>query len=679
MLLALLALGCHDTPSTTDGGGRPEVVEGVCVADASTGDAGIVDYLRSIGCTSDFSALASEPIDSTLPGARSVKVVLDTAQDNAVYFQNSVIYQIHYQFASTHLSGHSLPIVPSLSEFNTTEYFSPDRRFVLGAVTYYDGPKAWALELSPYDTASAEMIQSLYQAVQAKTFFGNALAFHPTSEAIRTLSAKLPSTVSVVTTDELYSGIEYQPLSLGSAIGQLHFVTSAEIDTADLSYQDLVVLDQAPNDISVVQGMITETFQTPLSHLNVLARNRKTPNMGLKDAMTNETLRAYEGKLVELTVTAERWSIREATKAEAEASWAAHMPAPVTLPAMNLSVTELLDIEDVTPDPADGGSLRDAIKDAVLAFGGKAAQYSVLARTADVPIKKAFGIPLYYYDQFMKQNGFYDRIDALLADSSFTTEATVRKTALAALRADMVNAPMDEGFQTLLKAKLAEVLPGEAKVRFRTSTNSEDLDGFPCAGCYESHTGHTDDWNDVLLAIKQAFSSTWLFRTFEERSYYGVNHKSVGMALLVHSNFPNEEANGVAITANPFDAEGLDPAFYVNVQYGGDNEVVHPAAGVTSDQMLYYYTQPNQPVVYIARSNVIPSTETVLTRSQLFQLGTALAAIHERFSAAYGPASGRSGWYAMDVEFKFDNEADQTKPAALYIKQARPYPKVTSP
>ena len=501
-LLALLALGCHSTPSTTDGG-RPEVVEGVCVADAGTGDAGVVDHLRSIGCTSDFSALASEPIDSTLPGARSVKVVLDTAQDNAIYFQNSVIYQIHYQFASTHLSGHTLPIVPSLSEFNTTEYFSPDRRFILGAVTYYDGPKAWALELSPYDTASAEMIQSLYQAVQAKTFFGNALAFHPTSEAIRTLSTKLPSTVSVVTTDELYSGIEYQPLSLGSAIGQLHFVTSAEIDTADLSYQDLVVLDQAPNDISVVQGMITETFQTPLSHLNVLARNRKTPNMGLKNAMTNEILRAFEGKLVELTVTAERWSIREATKAEAEASWAAHMPAPVTLPAMNLSVTELLDIEDVTPDPTDGGSLRDAIKDAVLAFGGKAAQYSVLARTANVPIKKAFGIPLYYYDQFMKQNGFYDRVDALLADSSFTTEATVRKTALAALRADMVNAPMDEGFQTLLKAKLAEAFPGEAKVRFRTSTNSEDLDGFPCAGCYESHTGHTDDWNDVLLAISR--------------------------------------------------------------------------------------------------------------------------------------------------------------------------------
>ena len=28
--------------------------------------------------------------------------------------------------------------------------------------------------------------------------------------------------------------------------------------------------------------MITEEFQTPLSHVNVLAQNRGTPNMGLR-------------------------------------------------------------------------------------------------------------------------------------------------------------------------------------------------------------------------------------------------------------------------------------------------------------------------------------------------------------------------------------------------------------
>ena len=54
--------------------------------------------------------------------------------------------------------------------------------------------------------------------------------------------------------------------------------------------------------------------------------------------------------------------------------------------------------------------------------------------------------------------------------------------------------------------------------------------------------------------------------------------------------------------------------------------------------------------------------------------GVALDAIHTAFSDAYGPGAGNTGWYAMDVEFKFDDESNPGQAAALYIKQARPYP-----
>lgn len=662
LALAACLLAC-------DGDGAGKVIEGPCEI---TGD-GTVEYLQRLGCKTDFTALASQPLDATLPGARSTKIILDRASNDALYFQNSVLYQIHYQFASTHLSGGGLPVVSSLADFNASEYYSPERRFLLGAVTYYEGPQVWALEIAPYDTASAAMIALLHSTVKKVTYFGPALVFHPTSDAVAAEAKKLPSSVPVMTTDELYAAIDYQPLTLASAIGRLHFARASDLDAEFVSYQDIMVLDQAPNDISVCQGLITEEFQTPLSHVNVLSANRHTPNMGLRGAMSNATLRGLEGRLVELTVGALEWSVREASEAEAEAFWAAHRPEPVTLPTMDLSVTELTDSEEVTPEPAEGESLRDAIKQAVQAFGGKAAQYSILARTADVPTMKAFAIPVFYYDQFMGQNGFYDRIDGLLADETFRTDAGARQAGLADLRADMMQAAIDEAFQARLQAKLAADYAG-LKMRFRTSTNSEDLEGFPCAGCYESHTGDPATWEDVLDAIRQTYASTWLFRTFEERSYYGVDHKSVGMALLVHHNFPAEEANGVAVTANPFDASGLDPAFYVNVQYGGEYEVVHPAAGVTSDQFLYYFHEPNQPITYMAHSNLIPSDATVLTPSQIYKLGIALDAIHARFSAAYGPAAGKTGWYAMDVEFKFDNDEAPTLPPALYIKQARPYP-----
>jgi hypothetical protein len=142
----------------------------------------------------------------------------------------------------------------------------------------------------------------------------------------------------------------------------------------------------------------------------------------------------------------------------------------------------------------------------------------------------------------------------------------------------------------------------------------------------------------------------------------------VGMALLVHRSFPDEEANGVAITANIFDTSGLEPAFYVNVQ-DGEESVVQPDAGVISDQFLYYYDQPGQPIVFIAHSNLIPDGETVLTNAQTYELGVALASIRDYFYPVYGI---NGGFYGMDTEFKFDGEPGEEP--ALFMKQARPYP-----
>jgi hypothetical protein len=101
---------------------------------------------------------------------------------------------------------------------------------------------------------------------------------------------------------------------------------------------------------------------------------------------------------------------------------------------------------------------------------------------------------------------------------------------------------------------------------------------------------------------------------------------------------------------------------------------VAPPPGISSDQFLYFFHQANQPITYLAHSNLIAAGTTVLTPAQIYQLGKGLDAIHSRFSPAYGPASGNKGWYAMDVEFKFDDyDAPGTTPT-LSIKQARPYP-----
>src|SRR5205814_6689061 len=151
LLIAVLLAGC----------GGEAAPPPICQLGA---DAGAPDFLRQLGCLQDFTALASEPLDATIPGARSVKVVLDQSDHDALYFQNSMTFKIHFDFASKYLSGPSHPLVPELSEFNRVEYTGADRRFILGAITYYEGPKVWALEVAPYDTASPVMIQKLYAA-----------------------------------------------------------------------------------------------------------------------------------------------------------------------------------------------------------------------------------------------------------------------------------------------------------------------------------------------------------------------------------------------------------------------------------------------------------------------------------------------------------------------------------
>ncbi len=659
--LALLAFSCGDDSTT-----GPEPLEASCVIAA--GDA--PDFTNTIGCEADFSTLASEPLDASIPGATSAKTVIDRADGNTLYFQNSRKFPIHWDFASANLSGGGRPVVPALSQFNLTEYYDPNRRFVLGAITRYEGPGVWTYEVAPYDNADAEMISAAFQQIAESCFCGDELYFHPTSQVLEQEARNLPNSVQIITTDEFYEGIDYQALNYGTTLGRLVFITAKELETQYVGFRDIAVLDQVPNDISVVAGIITQKFQTPLAHINVLSQNRGTPNMALRGAYARDDLRALEGKWVRLDVGPFEYSISEVSKEEADAWWEQDRLEEVSVPSLDLETRELRDIEDILD--LNSHALDEALALAIPAFGGKASHFAAFPHMDNekVPFPKAFAVPVYYYWQFMVQNGFHEQVIQMLADSSFHDNPADRDKRLKELREAMREATVDGEFEAELLAKLNAEYPG-IRMRFRSSTNAEDLDGFTGAGLYTSRSGDPSDSNySVLDAVRRVWSSVWNFRAFEERSFRGIDHESVGMALLVHNSFPDEEANGVAITANPFDPSGLEPGFYINVQVG-EESVVQPAAGITSDQFIYQFDFPGQPIIFIAHSNLVPRGKTVLTNAQTHTLGIALKEIHEFFQPVYG----NSSWYAMDTEFKFDQPVagNQGEPV-LFIKQARPYP-----
>ena len=255
---------------------------------------------------------------------------------------------------------------------------------------------------------------------------------------------------------------------------------------------------------------------------------------------------------------------------------------------------------------------------------------------------------------------------------SFWRRYSQTATAAAAMTSTMMTAPLDPGFETLLFAKIATEYADYERIRFRSSTNAEDLEGFTGAGLYVSDGADPTKPNSIRDAIRTVYGSVWFFRAFEERSYRNIDHKAVGMALLVHHSFPAEEASGVAITANIYDKTGMDPGFTINVQYG-DNSVVLPDANVTTDEFIYKFGLEGQPIIFMGHSNMLPAGQTtVLTTAQVYTLGIALQEIHEFFQPLYGRDPTKP--YAMDTEFKFDQPVDDpTGKLVLSMKQCRPY------
>ena len=632
------------------------------------------DFSQTIGCQDDFTALASVPLDASIPGATSVKSIVDLADKGTLYFQDSKEFKIHWDFASSHLSGNGKPIVPSLSQFNLTEYYNPDRRFILGAVTRYDGPGVWTYEISPYDNASAAMINTAFQKIVGACYCGKDLYFHPSSQAVELEAKKLPSSVKIISTDQLFKGIDYQPLNYATSMGRLVFTTAKRLQTEYVGFRDILVLDAVPNDISVVSGIITQEFQTPLSHVNVLSQNRGIPNMGLRGASTNSDLLALKGKWVKFVVGPNAYSVTEVTQAEADAWWDAHRPAAVSIARMDTTAKVLMKVQDILD--LKNLSLGEALKKAIPAYGGKASNYGTFPHmdSTQIHFHSAFAIPVFYYWQHMQKHGFNDSVDKWMADPKFTGDPAERDKRLKTLRNAIKAAPLDSAFAAVLMKKVREEFPGINRIRFRSSTNAEDLEGFTGAGLYESHTGDPDDPSDHIYdALKNVWSGVWFFRSFEERTYRSIDHKSVGMAVLVHAAFPKEEANGVASTANPFDRAGLEPGFYVNTQIGGTEEVVAPSAGVTTDAFIYHYDMPGQPIVFITHSSLAPNGSTVLTSAQTNSLGKALKEIQRYYQPLYG--KDPSKWWAMEVDFKLDQlVGDPNGNPVIIIKQARPYP-----
>ena len=248
----------------------------------------------------------------------------------------------------------------------------------------------------------------------------------------------------------------------------------------------------------------------------------------------------------------------------------------------------------------------------------------------------------------------------MLADTDFQTDFEVQDDMLDDLRDDIKDAATPAWIITALTA-MHGTFPEGTSLRYRSSTNNEDLPGFNGAGLYDSKTQHPDETEEdgIDKSLKQVWASLWTFRAFTEREFHRIDHLTTAMGVLVHPNYSDELANGVAVSFDP--VRGRDGAYYVNTQIGEDL-VTNPDAHSVPEEILL-----NQSGSYTVlwTSNQVPAGQLLLSYNQVRQLRQHLTVIHDHFALLYGVEDGEQ--FAMEIEFKI------TSDNILAIKQARPW------
>jgi len=615
------------------------------------------DWIRVIRCEHDYELLVAERDDAIFARTATLNWILDREDNNRLYFLNSRDWDLHYFFARAYLEKEGLTPVGTHGEFNLLNYRRENRRFLLGKVVRYLDQDLLTLEFSAGDTANVDMIVEGFEHVSANLYDGENMLYRPVSNDQEGMLDQISARIPVIHTEDVFLGQTYQPLNPVLGYGTLQFRRVAELAGRPVGPTDIVVLDRVPNDISLVSGIITDEFQTPLSHVNLLSKNRGTPNMGLRDAFSDPDLRQLEGQLVRLEVGPQEFTIEPAQLSDAQSFWESMRPAGALIPQFDESVDELLPISEM--------GIADSIR-----IGAKAANMGEMSQVAGEPIplpESAFAIPFAYYQRHLESNGLTSVIDSILADyGAGRLTANELRARLFDLRWRIFVAPVDTADVDEIMAALAARWPADTGLRFRSSTNVEDLAEFSGAGLYTSAGASADEGRERISdAIRVVWASAWNHQAFVEREFYRVAHASVRMGILVHPAFEHEEANGVAITINEF-ADNR-PAFFINSQMG-EVSVTNPTGQAIPEQLLYYtwYEEPEYEVItrssLVAQQTNWPGGLGVLTDAELDELAGLLERIHNHFRPLYPPRDD----FAMDVEFKL------TAGRHIVIKQARP-------
>ena len=614
-----------------------------------------------------------------------------------VHFMNTRTYPIHYDFAQIVLGD-----TRSVFVFEQETYFTTEKNTVAGTLAYYASLDSMiALTFFPTDYITPEQVIAVHKLIEERMLFltpgasKNKLIYMPAGTNAEQAAAEVAqefkaAQIDVYTHAQLFGDVSLQIMNTGTAYGTLRKLTAAELDTAIVSSHDILILETLPAEIPLVAATISKDPQTPLSHVNLAAIARKTPNIAFNGNELPDSLLALCGKLVKLDVKTNSYTVTEASLDEAQAYWKQNVRDQVTL-TYDLSDSGLVDFADL-----DFGSAKSV--------GVKAANLAELHKLLPDNSPDGFAVPFYHYSHFMdyaqvteelcgssfddcgkegrasgictqvknacvgalhqaQGTSLHNYIAALVSRDDFNSDTRLREAVLDNIRYMFKHIPVDKTFGDALDAKVRGLF-GDAGVRLRSSTNSEDLSDFNGAGLYKSVKATTREKDLPSDEIRKVWASVWSFKAFEERSLWNIDHFSVQMAVAVHESYPDEVANGVIITQNiaDFSVAGI----YANIQVG-ETSITNPEGGELPEIISIIPSPPPQrgvQSVLLQHSSLCPDS-TILNSGEIYILYQYVRMIQDRFASLYKKSSDA---IALDIEFKVMGEDRH-----LVFKQVRPY------
>ncbi len=620
-----------------------------------------IDCLSIISNEEEYALLKGRPNTSKFGEVDAVKVICDL-QNDSIYFINSNLYDYHVSFCMSYLG-----YTDNSWKFNYNNYTTTDKRdFLMGTINRFYNEDIYTLEFSVADNINSHQITKFYNQILKHFLIAKDVKLFINTNRMQSISNKLRN-IQTINASEIYKGQSLQILNQKESYGKLIFLNANQMESAKIDSKDIVVIKGTPKDLPPVAGVITTDFQTPLSHITILCQNRGTPIIALKKAWTDTLLRSLENQAVYFKVQKDSFKIVKSNFEVLESYWLAKRKGikKITL-YTDTTIKTILPIELVN-------------KNSINIVGGKAANFGELEKlvkelqlSSKTP-EGAFAIPFHFYIEHLKQNNIQAYINDFLKTNGQGIDDKSIREFLSTVQQRIMNAEINSKLIKDVEKTVSK--NGFNRIRFRSSTNAEDIDGFNGAGLYDSKTGIMDnDKKSFSLAIKKVWASAWNYKAFMERQYFGIDQKSIAMGILCHRSFPDEKANGVVITKNLY--RNNYRGFVINVQLG-ETSVVNPPDGVTCEQLICYsdkndsfYGKKNI-VEYLSYSSILPdSMKQVLTTKEVTLLTQEISKIKKSYYDKFHNESSTTTYYnyGLDLEFKIYGPKRQ-----IYIKQIRPF------